>query len=353
MKKDKKLVLLLSAVFLVILAVLAGIFIKSNQKPQSFECTNYAMGTYVQQTVYGKNAQQAAKAAAQKIGELENLISGILGDSDISKLNQASGSDWISIDPKTAAILQKSLDVAEKSNGALDPTILPISSLWDFGGENQHLPAKEEIQKYLKYVNYHDLRVNTQESAASLKMHYMAVDLGAVGKGAACDEAVAASTQAGADCGIVAAGGSIGVFGTKKDGTPWNIAVRDPHSTETQSTSIGSIDLRSGYVSTSGTYEKYFTKNGVTYHHLLNPKTGYPENNGLVSVTVACSNGALSDALSTACFVLGREKGTELLKKYNAGGIFITTDNQVYLTESMKNIFKLSNKKYTLVESGV
>ena len=87
MKKDKKLVLLLSAVFFVILAVLAGIFIKSNQKPQSFECTNYAMGTYVQQTVYGKNAQQAAKAAAQKIGELENLISWRLGDSDISKLD--------------------------------------------------------------------------------------------------------------------------------------------------------------------------------------------------------------------------------------------------------------------------
>ena len=353
MKKDKKLAYLLFAVLIAVIAVLAGIFMKSTQKPQSYECTNYAMGTYVQQTVYGKNAQQAAKAAAQKIGELENLISWRLSDSDISKLNQASGSDWISIDSRTAAILQKSLDVAEKSNGALDPTILPISSLWDFGGENQHLPSKEEIQKYLKYVNYHDLRVNMQESTASLKMHYMAVDLGAVGKGAACDEAVTAYKQAGADSGIIAVGGSIGVFGTKEDGTPWNIAVRDPHSTEAQSTSLGAIDLRSGYVSTSGTYEKHFTKDGVTYHHLLNPKTGYPENNGLVSVTVVCDNGALSDALSTACFVLGREKGTELLKKYNAGGIFITTDNKVYVTQNMESTFKLSDQKYSLVKGGV
>ncbi|XOQ48790.1 MAG: FAD:protein FMN transferase [Eubacteriales bacterium] len=353
MYKEKKLAYLLFSVLIAVIAVLAGILIKSNQKPQSFECTNYAMGTYVQQTVYGKNGQQAAKAAAQKIGELENLISWRHSDSDVTKLNQASGSDWVSIDPKTAEILQKSLDVADKSYGAFDPTILPVSSLWDFGGENQHLPSKEEIQKYLKYVNYQELRVDTQESTASLKRHYMAVDLGAVGKGAACDEAVAAYKQAGAESGIIAVGGSVGVFGTKKDGTPWNIAVRDPHSSETQSTSLGAIDLRSGYVSTSGTYEKHFTKDGVTYHHLLNPKTGYPENNGLVSVTVVCDNGALSDALSTACFVLGREKGAELLKEFNAGGIFITTDNKIYLTKNMENTFTLSDRKYSLIKSGV
>jgi len=350
MGKNKKTIVLLSALLTVIVALLLFIWIKYGQKAQSYECTNFAMGTYVQQTVYGKNGEAAAKAAAKKIGDLEDLISWRIDGSDISKLNEAAGSDWTKLDAKTIALLQKSLEVAQKSNGAFDPTILPVSSLWDFGGENQQLPTKEEINEYIKYVDYHNLRVNSVDSSASLKLHYMAVDLGGIGKGAACDEAVAAYKQAGADCGIVAVGGSVGVFGTKADRSAWHIAVRDPVSTEEKSTSMGSIDLTSGFVSTSGPYEKNFTKNGVLYHHLLNPSTGYPENNGLISVTVVCDNGALSDALSTACFVLGREKGMALLKAYGANGIFIDNANKVYITENLKNNFKINEKRYTYAD---
>jgi len=350
MGKNKKTIVLLSALLAVIIALLLFIWVKYGQKAQSYECTNFAMGTYVQQTVYGKNGEAAAKAAAKKIGDLEDLISWRIDGSDISKLNEAAGSDWTKLDAKTIALLQKSLEVAQKSNGAFDPTILPVSSLWDFGGENQHLPAKEEINKYIKYVDYHNLRVNATDSSASLKLHYMAVDLGGIGKGAACDEAMAAYKQAGADCGIVAVGGSVGVFGTKADRSAWHIAVRDPVSSEEKSASMGSIDLTSGFVSTSGPYEKNFTKNGVLYHHLLNPSTGYPENNGLISVTVVCDNGALSDALSTACFVLGREKGMALLKAYGANGIFIDNTNKVYVTENLKNNFKIDEKRYTYAD---
>lgn len=353
MDKNKKIVLTLSALLAVILVCLVSIWVRYGKRVKSYECTNYAMGTYVQQTVYGKNAQAAATAAAKKIGELENLISWRITDSDIFKLNQASGSDWVKLDARTIALLQKSLDVAKKSDGALEPTILPISSLWDFGGTNQHVPSPDDIKKYIKYVDYNNLRIDETNSTASLKYHYMAVDLGAVGKGAACDEAVAAYRQAGADCGIVAVGGSVGVFGAKADKSAWHIAVRDPRSSETQSASMGTIDLASGFVSTSGTYEKTFTENGVTYHHLLNPKTGYPENNGLISVTVVCDNGALSDALSTACFVLGKEKGTTLLKEYNAAGIFIDTNNRVFVTDNIGNSFKILNEQYNLINNGV
>ena len=238
MGKNKKIIVLLSALLTVIIALLIFIWIKYEQKPQSYECTNFAMGTYVQQTVYGKNGEAAAKAAAKKIGDLEDLISWRIDGSDISKMNEAAGSDWTKLDTRTVSLLQKSLDVAAKSNGAFDPTILPVSSLWDFGGENQHLPSKEEISKYIKYVDYHNLRVNAADSSASLKLHYMAIDLGAIGKGAACDEAVAAYKQAGADYGIVAVGGSVGVFGTKADRSAWHIAVRDPVSTEEKSASM-------------------------------------------------------------------------------------------------------------------
>ncbi len=350
MSKSKKLIFLLSSVLAVILITLISIWVVIGQKTQGYECTNYAMGTFVQQTVYGAKRVDAATVAAKSIGELENLISWRVDDSDIARLNEAAGSDWTKLDPKTIALLQKTLDVSEKSGGALDPTILPISSMWDFGGSNQRVPSKEEIQKYIKYVDYRNLRLNLTESSASLKNHYMAVDLGAVGKGAACDEAVAAYKSVGAQSGIVAVGGSVGVFGTKPDGAPWHIAVRDPNSNEDQGAAMGTVDLTSGYISTSGTYEKNFTENGVTYHHLLNPKTGYPENNGLLSVTVVCDNGALSDALSTACFILGRENGMKLLEQYNAGGIFIDTNNKVYRSERLKNQFTIAKNRYTLAE---
>lgn len=348
MSKNKKLVALLTAVLAVIVLVLIILWAKFGQKAQSYECTNFAMDTYMQQTVYGSKSEAAATAAANSVGALENLISWRIDDSDIAKLNQAAGSTWTTLNPKTVALLEKSLDVAAKSGGAYDPTTLPLSSLWDFGGENQHVPSADEINKYLKYINYNDLRVDKQESSASLKRHYMAVDLETVEKGAACDEAVAAYRSAGADCGIVAVGDSVGVYGTKADKTPWHIAVRDPAGTEDDSPAIGTVDLASGFISTSDIYEKSFTENGVLYHQLLNPKTGFPEDNGLVSVTVTADSGALSDALSAACFILGEEKGIELLKQYNAGGIFIDKNNRIYVTDNLKNTFTITDKRFAL-----
>jgi len=328
-------------------AVLAGYFwYRTERQPTSYESTDFAMGTYIQQTVYGKNGEAAAKAALSKITQLENRISWRIENSDVARLNESAGTDWISVDPETASILALSLDVAQKSGGAFDPTILPVSSLWDFGGENQHVPAQSKIQKFIQYVNYQNLRVNVKNFTASLKLHSMAVDLGGIGKGAACDDAVAAYRSAGADYGIIAVGGSIGVCGSKPDGSLWHIAIRDPATKDDNAGSMGQINLASGFVSTSGIYEQTFTENGVTYHHLLNPKTGYPENNGLVSVTVKADNGAVSDALSTACFVLGREKGEKLLAAYHAEGVFIDSAKKVYVTGGLKNSFQILSGNY-------
>ncbi|WP_411676999.1 FAD:protein FMN transferase [Caproicibacter sp.] len=347
MLNQKRIVLAL-AILLCAAVSVTGYFWVKTRKPASYESADFAMGTYIQQTVYGKNGEAAAKSALSKITELENRISWRIDSSDVARLNAAAGTDWITIDPETASILAASLDVAQKSDGAYDPTILPVSSLWDFGGENQHVPPKSDLQKYIKYVDYQNLRVDQKNSKASLKLHYMAIDLGGIGKGAACDDAVAAYRSAGADYGIIAVGGSIGVYGTKPDGSAWHIAIRDPATKDENADSMGQIDLTSGFISTSGTYEKTFTQNGVTYHHLLNPKTGYPENNGLVSVTVKANNGAISDALSTACFVLGREKGEKLLSEYHADGVFIDSSNKVYVTAGLKSSFQITGGKYVL-----
>ena len=346
MKKHRKLIVTLLAVLFILAAVVIFLWHRYGQRAESYQCTNYAMGTYIQQTVYGKNAKTAAAAAAKRINALENEISWRIDGSDINRLNKAAGTDWISIQPETAKMLKMSLDIAQKSGGAFDPTVLPISSMWDFGGSNQHVPAKADIQKFLKDIDYKNLRVNTGNNTASLRNHLMGIDLGAVGKGAACDSAIAAYRSAGADYGIVAAGGSIGVLGHKADGSPWSIAIRDPTTTDSNAAEMGEISLTSGYVSTSGTYEKCFKQNGILYHHLLNAKTGYPENNGLISVTVVVNNGAVSDALSTACFLLGREKSVSLLKAYNAEAIFIDSKNNVYVSDGLKSKFNITNSKF-------
>ncbi len=344
-----KLVVFLGAILIVIIAVLVWLWSVYGYRVNQYSCTNYAMGAYVQQTVYGTNAEDAAADAAKAIGQLENLISWRIEGSDIQKLNAEAGTNWEEMDEQTLSILAKCLEVAERSNGAFDPTILPVSALWDFGGDNQQVPEESMLEEFMGYVNYQDLRIDEEEGSASLKYHYMGVDLGAVGKGAACQEAVEAYAEAGAS-GIVSVGGSVGICGEKPDGSLWNIAVRDPNSGEEKTAALGTLSLESGYISTSGSYEKYFTEDGVTYHHLLDPKTGYPAESGLVSVTVICDDGTLSDALSTACFVLGLEQGVELLESYGAGGVFIDQENHIFLSGIAQDAFELMSEEYTIEE---
>lgn len=332
-----------------VLAVAVGQWNRWKTEQRPYTSTEFAMGSYVQQTVYGNNGEEAASEAANAVQRLENRISWRIEDSDVARLNEAAGTDWIAIDPQTTELLAQALEVAERSDGAYDPTILPVSSLWDFGGENQHLPEPEQIEEYRSYVGYQNLRVDEEMSEASLKIHGAAVDLGGIGKGAACDVAVQIYQETGVAAGVIAVGGSIGLYGEKPDGSLWRLGVRDPKSGDDKTEAMGLLDLASGFVSTSGSYEKTFTENGKTYHHLLDPKTGYPAESGLVSVTVVAENGALSDALATAVFVLGEEKGMALLDAYGAGGILISQDDRVWVSDSLKDAFQLTSDTYTLV----
>jgi thiamine biosynthesis lipoprotein len=349
MTKQKKIIILLSSVLVVLIGTVVFLWIKFGHRASLYSCTNYAMGCYIQQNVYGENAKAAASSAASAIGTLENLITLKSGESDTAKLNAAAGTVWISIDAKTAKILRTVLAVAKDSDGAYDPTILPVSALWDFGGENQHVPAKSEISKYLRYVNYKDLRVSSSEDSASLRNHYEGVTLDAVRAGAACDEAVAAYRSAGAECGIISVGTSIGIYGQKADGSAWSIAVGSPAPDSGYSDAFGELKLTSGFVSTVGTGSCSFVSGGTAYHSLLNPKTGYPENNGLRSVTVISSSGVTSDALANACFILGREKSISLLKKYNAEAIFADSDKHIFVTDGLKQKFTLTDSAYVLI----
>lgn len=324
----------------------------SDASAEKTETTNFLMGTYVTQTVYGGDTvarTSAVTAANQAVSQLNDRISWRTDGSDIQRLNSSAGGDPVSIDPETATVLQRALEVAERSKGAYDPTILPLSLLWNFDSEETTAaPEDADIQRYLPYVDYKQLELDTDTYTAALGGKHAAIDLGAIGKGAGADVAVAAYADSQITGGLIAVGGSIGVYGTKPDGTPWKIGVRDPHSGDDKEASMGVLSIDSGFVSTSGTYELMFEENGVVYHHILDPDTGYPADTDLLSVTVWCDNGALSDALSTTCLVLGVEDSLDLLASYDADAVFITNENQVIVTDDLKDRFELTSSDYTL-----
>lgn len=344
-KNAKKLSFVLGGVLLVLI-VLIALFPLLDGEDEKYEVTTYSMGSYVQQTVYGKGREEAAVEAADAVQALENRISWRVTGSEILDLNGQAGKEWMTLSEETFSILALAQDVAEKSGGAFDVTIAPVSRLWDFDNERNEVPDADKLAEMLENVGYENLRLDETDCSASLKYFGTAVDLGAVGKGAACDAAIEVYAESDVTAAVVAVGGSIGVYGEKTSGAPWNIAVRDPQSTGT----LGTVSITGGFLSTSGSYEKFFTEDGKTYHHLLDPETGYPAESGLVSVTVLSDGGALSDALSTACFVLGLKDGMALLEEYGAEGIFIDENNVITVTDGLKDRFTLTAEGYTLAE---
>ena len=193
-----------------------------------------------------------------------------------------------------------------------------------------------------------DKKTNTDESVSSIYIEdQCTLDLGAVGKGIACDVAQNYLKQQKEVSGaVIAVGGSILLYGSKADGTNWNVAVQNPRGKDGEAMGVLSLSGTTN-VSTSGDYEKYFVQNGKRYHHILDPSTGYPAESSLISVTVVSDNGLLSDGLSTACFVLGKEKGQKLLETYGAEGIFIDQNKKVTVTKGLKDKFTILNEEYS------
>lgn len=337
----RRLAILCSVLGILVLAVGVGLGLAA--AGEGYTLTTYSMGSYVQQTVYGGNREKAAAAASSAVTELEGLISRNVADSDILRLNQAAGTSFLAIDQRTWDVLNTSLQVCQASDGAFDVTIGPVSGLWGFDTLEPHLPKESTIQSLLPMVDYENLSL-LEDGTAALQVRGAALDLGAVGKGAGCDAAIAAYQENGADRAIVSVGGSVGVYGQKPGDQPWRIAVRDPASDG----SLGELAIYEGFLSTSGSYEKTFTQDGVTYHHILDPRTGCPADSPLLSVTVWSPGGALSDALSTACFILGMEDSLPLLEEFGSGAVFITKDHQIYVTENLQDAFTLAAEGYTL-----
>lgn len=280
--------------------------------------SGFAMGTVVTAKLYGGSEDDAAAVLAS-VTALENEISRNIDASAVSVLNRTGRAESeVLADAVTACRA-----VSAASDGAFDITVGALTKLWDFDGGGV-LPDAGDIESALPYIDYNRLTVDGDTITADAGTQ---IDLGAVGKGAACDAVRDVLAARGVSGAVVSVGGSVLAFGRRNAaGDKWRIAVRHPRDADSY---LGVITLAEGCVSTSGDYEKYFEKDGVRYHHLLDPATGYPAKSDLVSVTVVCKSGLLSDALSTACFVLGEARGRALALAFGAGAVFVRTDGTV------------------------
>lgn len=319
--KSKKLKIFF-AVFAVIAVVSLALFVGDRSK--RFEMTEkniIAMDTVVTEKIYAKkDSATYIKSVSDIITGLEDKISRFDSSSAVYALN----SDGTVTDNSVSTVVTMLSEISEATDGAFDITVGGLVDLWGIGNGEERVPENEEIEKALSEIGCDALKVDgttvTLESGAK-------VDLGAVGKGFACDliKSYLATTEA--EGAIVSVGGSILAYGDyNKKGDKWSIAIRHPRN---ESEFLGIISLSEGFVSTSGDYERYFEKDGKRYHHIFDATTGYPASSGLISVTVVSDSGILSDALSTACFILGEEKGRELIEKYNSSAIFVDEDMNI------------------------
>ena len=331
MKQMKKnTVIPLTAVFVVIIAVscVYALFFKTGEDSK----TDVAMGTVITVKAYGRHTSEGVESAVTAVKNLDSLISKTAGNSDISKINADSSA---TVNEKTVSVINKTLDVCKDSAGALDVTVGNLSEMWDVGGDNQRVPSDEELQKGLSFVGYQNIKISGNSVSVPAGVH---LDLGASGKGAGADEAVwALKNTKGVSGAVVSVGGTVGVFGKNPNSDHWGVGVRKPERDNTGYIAVIKL-YKDSFVSTSGSYEKYFESDGKTYHHILSPFTGCPAESGLKSVTVVTyDSGVYADSLSTACFVLGYEKSLALLEKYSADAFFIMDDGSVKMTDGIKD----------------
>ncbi len=313
----------------------------------TYSKTDFAMDTVVSETLYTTGEDITADVITALKDVEKNWISWTEEGSQIYEINQNAGSTT-TVSDETAGYLKQVLDLSEASGGAMDPTMGKVIRLWDIDGENPHVPAEDDLKSLLADVGYDKVILNGNDVTMP---EGVTLDLGAAGKGIGCDAAKKILDADKDVSGMILnlGGSSVMSYGSKPDGSAWQVAVTDPRDTEGDY--LGVVTLNgTEFLSTSGDYEKYFIEDGIRYHHILDPSTGHPARSGLTSVTVVCDDGLDADGLSTACFVLGKDKAEELLKKYNADGLFVDDSGHVWLTEGMKERFQLLKDTYSISE---
>ncbi len=295
----------------------------------------FAMDTYMEVNAYGDNGEKAVVKAEKEVNKLDSILSTGKSTSEISKLNK-NKKQVVSAD--TMSLIKESVKISKETNSAFNPTIYPLMELWGFTTKNYYVPKDNEIKTLLNHMDIDNIKIDVSKNEVSFKDSNMKIDLGAIAKGYTSSKIIDIFKENNIKSGMVTLGGNVQVLGKKPDGSLWKVGIQNPIDEDEY---LGVLQTSDKAVITSGGYERNFTKNGKTYHHILDPSNGYPANNGLTSVTIISSDGTLADALSTSLFVMGKDKAIDFYKKsnYNFDFILYTSDNKLIISDGIEDIF--------------
>jgi len=330
-----KVKLLKIAVIFILISLISVNILGCSSTTENQTKTGFFMDTQIDITVYGLNKGQFDSLSEEVFGEMmamEKIFSRHISGSDINRINEAAGREAVKVNDETIFLLQKALEVAEISEGAFDPTIAPLLELWGFGTDENRIPTAEELNKVLPFINYRAVQVNEADSTVFLPEQGMKLDLGGIAKGFIVDRGQQEAGKFSATALFINAGGDISIKGSKPTGDRWRIAVQNPRSPEEWA---AIIEMDEGSVATSGDYQRVFEMDGERFHHILDPKTGFPSE-GVSSVSIVAPDTLMADALSTAVFVLGLEKGLELLESLDGvDGVIIDIQGGIHVTSGL------------------
>jgi FAD:protein FMN transferase len=303
------------------------------------QTTHCAMGTVMTHKAFGPQAEDALAAVCQEIAWLESLLSRFLPESDISRINASAGIESEKVSPETYAVLAKGLEFSQCSPGYFDMTIAPLVTLWSRGRESNTEPDERSIRELLPLVNARDLILDPRKISAGLRNAGQSIDLGGIGKGFAGDRMLEVFRNYGVTSAFSNLGGNVVTLGAKPDGSAWQVGIQHPRQ---ENRLIGSVGVMSQSVVTSGDYQRFFTDSrGKMHHHILDPKSGYPSDSGLISVSIVAENSLAVDALSTIVFVAGMAKGLEILRSFpGTEGILVDSDLRVSITRGLRYRFQ-------------
>ena len=301
--------------------------------------TFFALGTINNIKIFNSRNEDAIDEAIERIYEIDNQMSAFKPESDSSKLSKNAGNGFQKVNADTFELIRRAIEFGALSNGAFDITIRPLVELWGINKKVDFVPSDPEIQSARSLVNFQDVQLDKNSLSVSLKSPGQSLDLGGIAKGFAADEVKRILLKNWIHSAVINLGGNIITIGKRPDGRPWQIGIQNPLAST--GVYLGMVTERNRTIVTSGSNEQFFIKDCIRYHHILDPRTGSPAQSSLLSVTVICKDSTDADALTTALFILGPEKGMPLLNKMKAEAIFVTDDLSVIVSRGLKNNFVL------------
>lgn len=337
-KSKQKFLMFFIAALLIVCMVLAYFFSKEDKDLNPIQKTDFALDTFVTVILYDRKGEKLLDEALELCNSYELVFSATRNDSELYKLNHRNEDEkQIEVSEDLAYVIKKALYYSDVSDGAFDISIEPVKRLWNFKSEDPVLPRDEDIKRELSKVDYK--KISISGNIVSFEDKDTMIDLGAIAKGYIADKIKEFLESKKVKSAIINLGGNVLCIGKKPGGKDFIVGLQKPYASHSET--IEALRINDLSVVSSGIYERYIEVDGKSYHHILNPKTGYPYDTGIISVSIVCPKSCDADALSTTCFSLGVDKSLKLIDSIpDTYAYFIMDDYSIIYSEGARNLIK-------------